>query len=218
MKKEKSKSNITHKKVKIVGEKQFIDPTTNTVESFNVIQMEDSDFNFHKIWITNIAQAIDVVSGQKMKLLFWIIEHINYQNQLIYTYRRIAKESGIGYQTIAETMKLLVECNFMTKLQDGVYIINPDCVFKGSHNNRMSVLIQYSKTLEENKKEEVKEEPTTPTTLTPNEKLKKYLSQNQKNFEDKLNDVSVDEMLELQEKLSKMIELKLKANNANLSA
>ena len=210
MKKEKSKSNITHKKVKIVGEKQFIDPTTNTVESFNVIQMEDSDFNFHKIWITNIAQAIDVVSGQKMKLLFWIIEHINYQNQLIYTYRRIAKESGIGYQTIAETMKLLVECNFMTKLQDGVYIINPDCVFKGSHNNRMSVLIQYSKTLEENKKEEVPE----PKPLTPNEKLQKYLSQSQKNFEDKLN---LEEMLELQEKLTKMIELKLK-DNANLSA
>ena len=198
----------THKKVKIVGEKQFIDPTTNTVESFNVIQMEDSDFNFHKLWIANIIQALDIVGNQKARLLFWITEHLDYNNKLIYTYRRIVKATGISYQTVADTMKALIDCNFMTKLQDGVYIINPDCIFKGSHKNRMSVLIQYSKTIEENKKEEE------PKPLTPTERLQKYLGLNCQNFEDKLN---LEEMLELQEKLTKMIELKLK-DNANLSA
>ena len=163
----KVKDKPTHKKVKIVGNQQFLNLSTNQVENFQVIQMQDADFNFHKIWIASIIQALDIVGNQKAKLLFWIVQHLDYNNKLIYTYRQIVKESGISYKTVSETMKALLDCNFLTKINSGAYLINPDCIFKGSHNNRMNILVQYSKAIESNKKlEEPKTESTTTTTET----------------------------------------------------
>ena len=204
------RTTVTHKKVKIIGEKQFLDVNTNEIENFQVVELQDADFNFNKIWVTNVIQALELVGNAKTKLLFWLIENKDCNNKVTYTYEQIAKQTKISLKTVRITMKALVDCNFMVRHHAGCYIINPDCVFKGSYKNRMNILLKYSKTLEENKKEEVPE----PKPLTPNEKLQKYLSQSQNSFEDKLN---LEEMLELQEKLTKMIELKLK-DNANLSA
>ena len=203
-----TKNKPTHKKVKIVGNKQFVDPYTNEIHDFQVIQMEDSDFNFHKLWIANIAQAIDVVGSQKMKLLFWIVEHLDYNNRLIYTYQRIVKESGISYKTVSETMKLLIDCNFLTKINSGAYLVNPDCVFKGSHKNRMNILLRYSKTLEENKKIEDVVPKSTP--------IEKYLEMSQKHFEDKLNEkltsATIEEMEKMREQINNALAERLKAN------
>ena len=201
----KTKTKPTHKKVKIVGNKKFVDPMTNEVHDFQVIEMQDTDFNFHKIWISSVIQALEIVGNQKAKLLFWIVEHLNYQNQLIYTYRRIAKESGISYKTVTNTMKALIDCNFLTKINSGAYLINPDCVFKGSHANRMNILLRYSKTLEENKKEEMPESKT-------NERVKKYLESTDKLFEDRLKQSTIAELEELQKRLTQIKTLKLMQN------
>ena len=136
---------VTHKKVKVVGEQQYLNVATNEVENFQVIKVQESDFDFHKIWITSIIQALNIVGNQKSKLLFWIVDHLDCNNKLVYTHRKIAKESGISYKTVSDTMKALVDCNFLTKLQSGAYIVNPNCIFKGTYKNRMNVLIQYSK-------------------------------------------------------------------------
>ena len=204
----KTKTKPTHKKVKIVGNKKFVDPMTNEVHDFQVIEMQDTDFNFHKIWISSVIQALEIVGNQKAKLLFWIVEHLNYQNQLIYTYRRIAKESGISYKTVTNTMKALIDCNFLTKINSGAYLINPDCVFKGSHANRMNILLRYSKTLEENKKIEDVVPKSTP--------IEKYLEMSQKHFEDKLNEkltsATIEEMEKMREQINNALAERLKAN------
>ena len=204
----KTKTKPTHKKVKIVGNKKFVDPMTNEVHDFQVIEMQDTDFNFHKIWISSVIQALEIVGNQKAKLLFWIVEHLNYQNQLIYTYRRIAKESGISYKTVTNTMKALIDCNFLTKINSGAYLINPDCVFKGSHANRMNILLRYSKTLEENKKIEDVVPKSTP--------IEKYLEMSQKYFEDKLNEkltsATIEEMEKMREQINNALAERLKAN------
>ena len=138
---------VKHNKVKVVGEQQFLNVATNEVENFQVIQVQDSDYNFHKIWVMNILQTLDMVGNQKAKLLFWIIQHIDSNNKLVYTYQRMVKESGFSYKTVSGTMKALIDCNFLTRINSGAYMINPNCVFKGTYKNRMNVLIQYSKNL-----------------------------------------------------------------------
>lgn len=135
---------ITGKKVKYVGTEQYINARTGELEEMQVTSVEDRDFNFSKVWMRNFISTLDIVGNQKTKLCFWIIDHLNRDNKLIGTYRVIADESGISLDTVRVTMKILLDADFMRKQQNGVYIVNPDIVFKGSRTGRMNVLNQYS--------------------------------------------------------------------------
>lgn len=137
-------AKITTKKVKIIGKKKFVDAETNEIQEMQVISVEEQDFNFHKLWLRNILTTVDLIGNQKMKLAFWIIEHLDYENKLIYSYEQMAKETGISLDTVKKTMKVLMECNFLKKKFGGCYIVNPDILYKGNHQTRMNVLIQYS--------------------------------------------------------------------------
>ena len=134
----------TEKKVKYVGTEQYINARTGELEEMQVTSIEDRDFNFSKVWMRNFISTLDIVGNQKTKLCFWIIDHLNRDNKLIGTYRVIADESGLSLDTVRVTMKILLDADFMRKQQNGVYIVNPDIVFKGSRSGRMNVLNQYN--------------------------------------------------------------------------
>ena len=108
-----------------------------------LIDIEERDFNFHKVWLQHILNSIDLIGNQKTKLAFWIIEHLNKENQLTMTQRQIAQKSGISLDTVRLTMKALLESNFLVKQNIGVYMVNPDVVFKGGKTDRLNILIQY---------------------------------------------------------------------------
>lgn len=95
------KASRTHsKKVKVVGNADYLNPRTGEIENFQVIRMEDRDFNFTKIWMSAIVQSLDIIGNQKTRLAFWIIEHLDSNNQLIMTQRQISKKSGISLRTM----------------------------------------------------------------------------------------------------------------------
>ena len=143
---QRSKSKTTStKKVKVVGTETYLNQQTGEIVPMQVIQMEDRDFNFTKIWMQNIINSIDLIGNQKTRLAFWIIEHLNRENQLIMTFRTIAEQSGISIDTVKKTMKALQQANFLKKQQAGVYVVNPDMLYKGTHNNRMRILLDYTK-------------------------------------------------------------------------
>lgn len=59
-------------------------------------------------------------------------------------------------------MKLLCEpaegnIPFLQKINSGAYRVNPDVLFKGSHSNRMGVVMEYHETNRENKQSKDKE-------------------------------------------------------------
>ena len=134
----------TTKKVKFVGTEQFINATTGELVDMTVTSIEDRDFNFTKIWMKNFIATMDIVGNQKTRFCYWLIDHLNRDNMLIGTQRKLAEESGISLQTVNLTMKLLMDADFLRKMSSGVYIINPDIVFKGTKNKRMNILNQYS--------------------------------------------------------------------------
>ena len=92
----------------------------------------------------NFISTLDIVGNQKTRLCFWIIDHVDKENRLIGTYRTIASQSGMSLDTVRITMKLLMDADFMRKAQNGVYVINPNLVFKGTRNARMNVLNQFT--------------------------------------------------------------------------
>ena len=137
-------TKTTTKKVKCIGSEQFINAETGEIEEFQVTSIEERDFNFTKVWIRNFVATLDLVGNQKTKLVYWIIDHLNKENQLIYTNRQLEVETGISLKTVSTTMKALQDANFLKKQSNGVYIINPEILFKGSKGARMNILNQYS--------------------------------------------------------------------------
>lgn len=134
----------TTKKVKYVGTEQFINATTGELQEMQVTSIEDRDFNFTKIWMKNFIATMDIVGNQKTKFCYWVIDNLNRDNMLIGTQRELAKQSGISLQTVSITMKLLMDADFLRKKYSGVYIVNPDIVFRGTRQKRMNVLNMYS--------------------------------------------------------------------------
>ena len=133
----------TRKKVRIIGTETYIKRDTGEIKDMQLIDIEERDFNFHKVWLQHILNSIDLIGNQKTKLAFWIIEHLNKENQLIMTQRKIAENAGISIDTVRLTMKALMDSNFLIKINSGAYMVNPDVVFKGGKSDRLNILIQY---------------------------------------------------------------------------
>lgn len=134
----------TNKTVKVVGTRQYIDAETGELQTMAVTTVEDRDFNFHKFWMKNFIQTLDIVGNKKTKLCFWVIDNLDRENKLCKTYRQIAVESGISLDTVRITMQLLLESNFIRRINQGCYIVNPDVSFKGTRKGRMNVLNIYA--------------------------------------------------------------------------
>lgn len=140
------KTQTTRKKVKVVGRETYIKQDTGELKEMQVIDIEERDANFHKLWLGHILQSIDLLGNQKMKLAFWILDHLNDDNLLTMTQRQIANKSGISLKTVSRTLQMLIDTNFLVRINIGVYQVNPDVLFKGGKNARMNVLIQYRDT------------------------------------------------------------------------
>lgn len=140
----------TRKKVKVIGTESYINQATGEINEMQVIDIEERDANFHKLWLGHILNSIDLIGNQKTKLAFWILDNLNSENQLIMTQREISEKTGIARGTITSTIKALIDSNFLKMQQVGVYQVNPDVLFKGGKNARMNVLLKYH----ENKNEE----------------------------------------------------------------
>ena len=90
------KQKHTTKKVKVIGVQDYINQTTGEVEQFHVIQEQDRDFDFHKVWLRSIIDSIDLIGNKKTKLAFWIINHLDRENKLTMNYRQIAEQSKMS--------------------------------------------------------------------------------------------------------------------------
>lgn len=162
--KDKKNSQQTSKKQKFIGYKELKDTETGEIYPMQLNVIEDRDFNFHKVWLQNLIMSMDSIANQKLKLAFWIIDNLNKENMLVMTQRVIAEKSGISLKTVSTTMKLLCDQQeddcipFLQKVNSGAYRVNPNVLFKGSHNNRMGVCYQYVTTDEEQKKKKEGEE------------------------------------------------------------
>ncbi len=133
----------TSKKISVIGVKEFIDCETNEIRQMNVISQEDQDFNFEKIWVGVILQALKQFGNKKLELLMHLIQTRDKgNNTVLKTVRELAIETGISKETVNATLQILEE-NKIIKRKIGVIFISPDVIFKGGHNKRMNILIQF---------------------------------------------------------------------------
>jgi DNA-binding transcriptional ArsR family regulator len=138
-------SKSTTKKTQVIGTETYMNRATGEFEEFNVIRIEDADFNFDKFWVGQLLTAIDEFGNQKIKLLLHLIQNRERSNNaIIKTVRELAEDTGISKDTISQTLKIL-EAHGIIKRKTGVIFLSPSVVFRGSHANRRRIMIEYSK-------------------------------------------------------------------------
>lgn len=142
----KKSSSPTHsRRAKIVGYRDIIDAETGEHSQVGLIEVEDRDFNFHKVWIKSLLLSLDELGNQKIHFAMWLVSNLDHYNRLVCTQEVMAKSSGVSLTTVKDTLPLLIKSNFLIKEQNGVYRVNPNIVFKGTHKNREGILIRYRK-------------------------------------------------------------------------
>lgn len=137
------KNTTTTKKVKVIGQQDYINAATGEWETFAVTSIEERDYNFTKVWMRSFVATLDIVGNRKTKLCMWIIDNIDRNNMLLGTLRDIAERAGVSLETVRVTMDILLDADFLRRKSQGVYILNPDIVFKGTKQARMGILTQY---------------------------------------------------------------------------
>lgn len=137
-----TQKTTTKKKVKVIGTEVYINAATGETKEMQVVDIKETDFDFYKVWMRNFISTLGILSNQKTKICYWIIDNINKDNQLLHTYRSMADETNTSYQTVATTMKALLDADFLRKGTVG-YIVNPNIIFKGAKQKRLNVLNEY---------------------------------------------------------------------------
>jgi len=163
--------NKTTKKMKVVGSQEYINKETGELEKMQVIKMEDRDFNFEKLWLVHILDALEAVGNQKIKVMNTLLKMKNSDNLIIASQAKIGEVANVSKPVVNETIGLLVDSNFLKMVQKGVYMINPDVMFKGGKNNRMNVLLEYTKNDNENQQTLIASNPD--QTVITEEKMSK---------------------------------------------
>lgn len=140
----KKKPTVRQKQITI-GKQEYLNTETGVVEEFQVLKTQDVDFNFEKVWLTHLLEALDIVGNKKVKVLTWLLDNKNSDNHIIGTQRSIAEMANVSTPIVNETLRLLTGINAIKKVNSGVYQLNPDVIFKGGYNKRMNILLQYEK-------------------------------------------------------------------------
>jgi hypothetical protein len=139
-----SKKTTVSKKQTRVGQARYVNERTGEIETFNVIEEQDQDFNFEKIWLGHLLESLDVLGNAKIKVLNYLLANKNNENQIIGTQRAIAKGVGVSVPVVNETIQKLKAANAIKQVNAGVLMLNPEIIFQGKHSKRMNILLKYS--------------------------------------------------------------------------
>ena len=88
--------------------------------------------------------VLGIIDSKQLDVFIFIVENTNQAtNTFLGTYDHIAKQVGVSRPTIAKIMKKLQENNFIKKIQNGAWLVNPNILMKGNDTKRQILLSYY---------------------------------------------------------------------------
>lgn len=129
---------------KAYNHRTIIDKETG--EEHQLLESEQAlgDFNFYKFWLDNLLKVYDKCgSPRTVEVLFRLAKIANLENMIFCTVSELSKYTGFTKPTLKRALKLLMESNAITKVKNGVYMINPNLIFKGKATFRKQLAKQY---------------------------------------------------------------------------
>lgn len=99
---------------------------------------------FWKVYLMDFLQVLGGFEYKQLDVLIYILEHTDSStNTFIGTYRAVAEKSGVSYDTVQRTIKLLLSKEFLKKVQTGVYQVSPEIMLKGTDHKKQLLLNYY---------------------------------------------------------------------------
>lgn len=134
----------------------------STGEVFTVDQITKLVYGtkqFWKIYLMDFLAVLGVFDSKQVDVFIYIVENTDPSTNLFLgTYKAIANGSGCTQPTVAQIMKKLRAQDFVRKVQNGAYYVNPNILMKGNDTKRQMLLTYYRSTDENVNGIEVKRE------------------------------------------------------------
>lgn len=100
--------------------------------------------NFWKCYLMDFLSVLGIIDSRQLDVFIYIVENTSQSNNIfIGTYTKISQDVGVCKQTIARILKKLQEYNFIKKIQNGVWLVNPNILMKGNDTKRQMLLSYY---------------------------------------------------------------------------
>lgn len=100
--------------------------------------------NFWKMYLMDFLMVLGIIDSKQVDVFIYIVENTMPSNNLFAgTYKKIAKDVGCSEPTVATIMKKLQNNNFIKKVQNGLWSINPNILMKGNDQKRQILLSYY---------------------------------------------------------------------------
>lgn len=132
----------------LIGQKKRELMDTETGELMWVDQITKRVYgskNFWKCYLMDFLTVLGIIDSRQLDIFVYIVENTSPSNNtFIGTYKKISKDTGCSSTTIARIMKKLQENNFIKKVQNGVWLVNPNILMKGNDNKRQILLSYYT--------------------------------------------------------------------------
>lgn len=117
------------------GEQIFVDQITKRIYGTK---------NFWKCYLMDFLTVLGIIDSKQLDVFIFIVENTQQANNtFIGTYKHISKSVGVSEPTIAKIMKKLQANNFIKKIQNGAWLVNPDILMKGNDSKRQILLSYY---------------------------------------------------------------------------
>lgn len=135
----------------LVGTKKKELLDTETGEVIYVDQITKRTYGtkqFWKCYLMDFLTVLGIIDSKQLDIFIYIVENTDpAKNIFIGTQRHIAKDTESSVQTVSTIIKKLQENLFIKKVQNGVYMVNPNLLMKGNENKRQ-ILLSYFATEE----------------------------------------------------------------------
>ena len=91
----------------------------------------------------DFMSVLGIIDSKQLDIFIYIAENTNPStNTFIGTYKKISKDVNVSQPTISTIMKKLQANNFIKKVQNGVWFVNPNIIMKGNDHKRQ-ILLSY---------------------------------------------------------------------------
>ena len=115
---------------------------TDTIAEFDVVDKPVPRQGFMIAYLQAIVATIDRLGNKKMKVVRYLLKHMDSNNIVIKTVDEIAKESQISRPTVIDTLKILEEEEII-KRRTGVVMISPKLVNRGNAQKERYLLMRF---------------------------------------------------------------------------
>lgn len=150
---QKLKQSVSTRRVQ-VGYETYMNTETGELVEMPKFVIEGGDINFEKVWVWHLCEAYKLIGNKAVTVLNYLFQNRDQNNLIMGSQRKIASDLGISPTTVASIIAKLKSHNVISMPQSGLYRINPEMMWKGSHRARMQILYEY-------RQEKANEEPPT---------------------------------------------------------